>query len=298
MASAKRNLSMVKLSSFLAMPKRIDPPANVEADPAPAPLPSVERHPMVAIEGLRKSFGPLEVLRGIDLSVRRGEVVCLLGPSGSGKSTLLRCINLLEQPAGGRISIDGQPVPYEKDRTKGGGRSQRALCDLRAQIGMVFQHFNLWPHMTVLGNVIEGLIQVKRMPRDQAAAIGEELLAKVGLREKINDRPTRLSGGQKQRVAIARALAMKPKLILFDEPTSALDPELIGEVLEVMSVLAREGMTMTVVTHEVGFAREIADRIVFMDNGLVVEEGPPGSVLEAPRHERTKKFLTRILRFS
>jgi polar amino acid transport system ATP-binding protein len=281
---------MLKLDPSQVTQKRAE--LGDQARPAPT-----ERELMVRIEDLHKSFGPLEVLRGIDLSVRRGEVVCLLGPSGSGKSTLLRCINALEQPTRGRISIDGQPVAFEKSAA-GWGHGQRALCEMRAQIGMVFQHFNLWPHMTVLGNVIEGLIQVKKLPRAQAVAIGEELLAKVGLREKINERPTRLSGGQKQRVAIARALAMQPKLILFDEPTSALDPELIGEVLEVMSVLAKEGMTMIVVTHEVGFTREIADRIVFMDGGVVVEEGPPGAVLRAPRHERTKKFLTRILRYS
>jgi polar amino acid transport system ATP-binding protein len=279
---------------FMLSPSRL---TQNRADPQDQAASKIDHELMVCIEDLHKSFGPLEVLRGIDLSVRRGEVVCLLGPSGSGKSTLLRCINVLEQPTRGRISIDRQSVDYEQS-AGGWGHGQRALCEMRAQIGMVFQHFNLWPHMTVLGNVIEGLIQVKKLSRIQAVAIGEELLAKVGLREKINERPTRLSGGQKQRVAIARALAMQPKLILFDEPTSALDPELIGEVLEVMSVLAKEGMTMIVVTHEVGFAREIADRIVFMDAGVVVEEGLPGAVLEAPRHERTKKFLGRILRYS
>src|SRR5579883_429860 len=237
--------------------------------------------PVIRIEGLHKSFGPLQVLKGIDLSVARGEVVCILGPSGSGKSTLLRCVNYLERPTSGRIFLQGEPVG------DGAGRGSLTLPQLRARVGMVFQHFNLWAHMTALGNVVEGLIQVKRMPREEAERVGTALLAKVGLQDKVNERPGRLSGGQKQRVAIARALAMEPIAILFDEPTSALDPELIGEVLEVMGSLAREGMTMLVVTHEVGFAREIADRIVFMDHGVVVEEGPPGEVLDAPRHERT-----------
>jgi ABC-type polar amino acid transport system ATPase subunit len=244
---------------------------------------------MVLIENLHKSFGSIEVLRGVNLSIGRGEVVGLLGPSGSGKSTLLRCINALEQPTRGKILIDGEPIAH---------LNQRALCQMRAQIGMVFQHFNLWSHMTVLENVIEGLMQVKRLPRGEAVSIGTELLVKVGLAEKINEHPTRLSGGQKQRVAIARALAMQPKLILFDEPTSALDPELIGEVLDVMTTLAKEGMTMLIVTHEVGFTRDIANRILFMDAGAVLEDGTPAAVLGAPRHDRTRKFLTRILRYS
>lgn len=253
---------------------------------------------MVAIEALHKSFGGLQALRGIDLAVSRGEVVCVLGPSGSGKSTLLRCINFVERPTSGRVLIDGRPIGFERRGDRWTPQSQPELCDIRAEIGMVFQHFNLWSHMTVLGNVIEGLVQVKGIRRREAAELGTRLLTKVGLADKVNERPTRLSGGQKQRVAIARALAMQPKVILFDEPTSALDPELIGEVLNVMNDLAREGMTMIVVTHEVGFARAVADRAVFMDQGLIVEEGPPGEVLEHPRHERTQRFLNRILRYA
>src|SRR5579864_369203 len=228
---------------------------------------------MLVVEALHKSFGSIDALRGINLSVRRGEVLCVLGPSGSGKSTLLRCINFLSPPTSGRVFIDGRSIGQERIGEKWKGQKQAALCAIRSEIGMVFQHFNLWSHMTVLGNVIEGLIQVKGLPQEQAVAIGNKLLGKVGLADKVNERPTRLSGGQKQRVAIARALAMEPKLILFDEPTSALDPELIGEVLDVMNDLAREGMTMIIVTHEIGFARAAASRVVFMDKGVVVEEG-------------------------
>jgi polar amino acid transport system ATP-binding protein len=251
---------------------------------------------MVVIEDLHKSFGPIEVLRGINLQISRGEVLCILGPSGGGKSTLLRCMNLLEEPTAGHVYIDGEPIGYSRSEQGWVRQNQRSLCAMRAQIGMVFQHFNLWPHMSALGNVVEGLVQVKKMSPESATAIGTELLRKVGLEEKIHQRPTRLSGGQKQRVAIARALAMQPKLMLFDEPTSALDPELIGEVLDVMKLLASEGMTMAVVTHEVGFAREVGERVVFIDEGVIVEEGAPGIVLTAPRHERTQRFLRRILR--
>ncbi|HJU22971.1 MAG TPA: amino acid ABC transporter ATP-binding protein, partial [Casimicrobiaceae bacterium] len=198
---------------------------------------------MLVVRDLHKYFGQVHALRGVDLSVRKGEVVCVLGPSGSGKSTLLRCINFIETPTSGQIFIDGRPIG---ERPGNDSRKRKSLCAIRSEIGMVFQHFNLWSHMSVLGNVIEGPIQVRKLPRDQAVEMGTRLLAKVGLSDKVNERPTRLSGGQKQRVAIARALAMRPKLILFDEPTSALDPELIGEVLDVMNDLAHEGMTMII----------------------------------------------------
>jgi polar amino acid transport system ATP-binding protein len=268
---------------------------TADAERAPAPA---EARAMVSVEQLHKSFGALEVLRGIDLSVVRGEVVCVIGPSGSGKSTLLRCINFIERPTSGRVFIDGRPIGFEPKGEGWVAQSQARLCDIRAEIGMVFQHFNLWPHMSVIGNVVEGLRNVKKLPRRDAAEIGRGLLAKVGLADKADDRPTRLSGGQKQRVAIARALAMQPKVILFDEPTSALDPELIGEVLDVMNDLAREGMTMLVVTHEIGFARAVASRIVFMDGGVIVEEGAPEAVLDRPQHERTRRFLGGILRYA
>ncbi|MGH6797177.1 MAG: amino acid ABC transporter ATP-binding protein, partial [Roseiarcus sp.] len=215
---------------------------NAARDRTSTAAPSADRT-MVAVEELRKSFGPLEVLCGIDLNVRRGEVVCVLGPSGSGKSTLLRCLNFIERPTSGHICIDGRSIGFDRVGERWVPQSQKAICDIRAEIGMVFQHFNLWSHMSVLGNVIEGLLQVKRMARSEAVEMGTTLLAKVGLADKVHERPTRLSGGQKQRVAIARALAMQPKVILFDEPTSALDPELIVEVLDVMNDLAREGMT-------------------------------------------------------
>ena len=260
--------------------------------------PATHGRAMLSVEGLRKSFGALEVLRGIDLSVARGEVVCIIGPSGSGKSTLLRCINFIERPTAGRVFIDGRPIGFEPRGGRWVTQKQAALCDIRAEIGMVFQHFNLWPHMSVLGNVVEGLRNVRRQPRREAEEIGKGLLAKVGLADKVLEPPTRLSGGQKQRVAIARALAMQPKLILFDEPTSALDPELIGEVLDVMHDLAREGMTMLVVTHEIGFARAVASRVVFMDAGVVVEEGTPEAVLDRPQHERTRRFLGGMLRYA
>ncbi|MCG0238074.1 MAG: amino acid ABC transporter ATP-binding protein [Firmicutes bacterium] len=240
---------------------------------------------MIRIEGLHKRFGKLHVLKGIDLHVRPGEVVCVIGPSGSGKSTLLRCINRLEEPTEGRIYIDGRPLPP-------GGPE---LDQVRAKLGMVFQRFHLFPHMTALENVMSGPVIVKKMDRAAARRLALELLAKVGLAEKADAYPSQLSGGQQQRVAIARALAMEPKAMLFDEPTSALDPELVGEVLAVMKDLAREGMTMVVVTHEMGFAREVADRVIFMDGGVIVEEGPPEVIFTSPREERTRAFLSKVL---
>ena len=249
---------------------------------------------MVRAEGVHKRYGHDEVLKGIDLEVAPGEVLCLIGPSGSGKSTFLRCINHLEKIDAGRIEIDGELVGY---REKGGRlheMHEREVCRQRAAIGMVFQRFNLFPHMTVLENVIEAPIRVRREPRAAAAERAQALLARVGLAEKAAAYPSRLSGGQQQRVAIARALAMQPKLMLFDEPTSALDPELVDEVLGVMRGLADDGMTMIVVTHEMGFARDAGDRVVFMDGGVVVEAGPPQEVLVRPRHERTKAFLARV----
>lgn len=242
---------------------------------------------MIQIENLHKWFGELHVLRGIDLHVADSEVVVLIGASGSGKSTLLRCVNFLEIAEEGMISIDGTPVCPRKDI--------RGLHKIRQDVGMVFQHFNLFPHMTVMGNVIEGLTQVKKTPRNKAIQAGEELLEKVGLSDKADTYPAMLSGGQKQRVAIARALAMRPKIMLFDEPTSALDPELVGEVLAVMQELAAEGMTMIVVTHEMHFAREVADRVIYMDEGLIVEEGTPDGIFGNPQNERTQSFLSRIL---
>jgi len=251
----------------------------------------------VRIENLHKSFAGNEVLRGIDFEVGRGEVVCIIGPSGSGKSTLLRCITLLEAPDRGRIYVNGHLVGFRSNR-KGElvPVSQRELNRARAEIGMVFQHFNLWPHKTVLGNLIEAPVLVRRMPREHAVEMATDLLGKVGLTDKIDAYPATLSGGQQQRVAIARALAMQPKVMLFDEVTSALDPELVQEVLDVMKQLATEGMTMLVVTHEMGFAREVADRVVFMDDGVVVEVGSPERIFDAPANERTRRFLRAVLR--
>jgi len=250
---------------------------------------------MVSAEGVRKSFGRLEVLKGIDLQVRRGQVACLLGPSGSGKSTFLRCINHLEKVDGGRLSVDGDLVGYRQAGGKLHELKDKETARARAQIGMVFQRFNLFPHMTALGNVIEAPVRVKGESRSEALDRGRALLDRVGLADKRDAYPSQLSGGQQQRVAIARALAMQPKLMLFDEPTSALDPELVGEVLDVMRGLAQDGMTMIVVTHETGFAREVGDSVVFMDAGVVVEQGEPEQVLNRPREARTKEFLGKVL---
>jgi polar amino acid transport system ATP-binding protein len=250
---------------------------------------------MVKAEGVHKRFGRLEVLKGIDLEVRRGEVMCMLGPSGSGKSTLLRCINHLEKINAGRLSVDGELVGYREAGGKLYELREHEVAGKRAEIGIVFQHFNLFPHMTALENVTLAPIRVKGVPRSDARNRGQQVLQRVGLADKLNTYPVALSGGQQQRVAIARALAMEPKLMLFDEPTSALDPELVGDVLDAMRQLARDGMTMIVVTHEMGFAREVADEVVFMDDGVVVESGPPADVLSAPRHERTKAFLSKVL---
>jgi L-cystine transport system ATP-binding protein len=247
--------------------------------------------PIVNVQNLHKRFGNLEVLKGIDLQVAPREVVCLIGRSGSGKSTLLRCINFLEEPTAGVITVAGISVPAG-ERTSA---HRQQIIELRERTGMVFQSFNLFPHKTVLENLIEAPIVVKRMAREQVIPIAEQLLDKVGLSEKRDVYPSRLSGGQQQRVAIARALTMQPQVMLFDEPTSALDPELIGEVLEVMRDLARDGMTMLVVTHEMSFAREVADRVIFVDGGVLVEEGPPDQCLTNPRDERTRRFLERIL---
>ncbi|WP_433354725.1 amino acid ABC transporter ATP-binding protein [Microtetraspora malaysiensis] len=239
----------------------------------------------VEIRNLRKSFGKLEVLKGIDFTVEAGQVVCVIGPSGSGKSTLLRCVNMLERPTSGRVVVDGTEIT-DPDVD---------IDAVRRRLGMVFQQFNLFPHLTVLRNVTIAQERVLRRGRAEAGRIARENLERVGLGEKADAFPAQLSGGQQQRVAIARALAMNPSLMLFDEPTSALDPELVGDVLGVMRELAGDGMTMMVVTHEMGFAREVADRVVFMDQGVIVEEGPPEQVIAAPRHARTREFLSRVL---
>jgi len=250
---------------------------------------------MVKAEGVHKRFGRVEVLNGITLEVQPREVMCLVGPSGSGKSTFLRCINHLERINAGRLYVDGELVGYRQVGDKLHELRESEVVRKRQEIGMVFQRFNLFPHKTALGNVIEAPTQVKGQSRKQAVARAEELLARVGLKDKMHSYPVALSGGQQQRVAIARALAMDPKLMLFDEPTSALDPELVGEVLDVMRGLAADGMTMIVVTHEMGFAREVGDTLVFMDGGVIVESGRPRDVLANPRHERTKLFLSKVL---
>jgi len=247
---------------------------------------------VIQVTDLHKWFGMLHVLRGISFSVQPKEVLVLIGRSGSGKSTLLRCLNFMEEPSSGAISVGGVSV----ESAPGVHVESQKVLALRLQMGMVFQEFNLFPHMTVLGNVIEGLVTVKKMPKDQAVAIGEKYLDKVGLSDKRDIHPIRLSGGQKQRVAIARALAMEPKVMLFDEPTSALDPELIGEVLDVMKQLALEGTTMMVVTHEMGFAEEAADRVIYIDQGKIVEEGEPHAIFSDPKDERTKTFLKPLLK--
>ncbi|WP_052357781.1 amino acid ABC transporter ATP-binding protein [Leifsonia aquatica] len=251
--------------------------------------------PMVLAEGVSKSFGSNEVLKSISLSVKPGEVLCIIGPSGSGKSTFLRCINHLERVDAGRLSVDGQVVGYRQHGDKLYELKPKEASKQRREIGMVFQRFNLFPHMTALENIIEAPIRVKGLPKARAVERARELLARVGLSDKGDHYPSQLSGGQQQRVAIARALAMDPKLMLFDEPTSALDPELVGEVLDVMKGLAQSGMTMVVVTHEMGFAREVADELVFMDGGVVVESGDPREVLANPQHQRTQAFLSKVL---
>jgi len=244
---------------------------------------------------VRKRFGRLEVLKGVSLKVKRGEVVCVIGPSGSGKTTFIRCIHHLEKIDGGRIEVNGHLIGYREQNGKLIEDSERSIARQRAEIGMVFQRFNLFPHKTALENVIEAPVQVRGVPKRQAIQQAEELLRRVGLADKRDVYPGKLSGGQQQRVAIARALAMRPALMLFDEPTSALDPEVIGEVLDVMKELALEGMTMIVVTHEMGFAREAADRVVMMDDGRIIEEGTPEHFFREPREERTKQFLSKIL---
>lgn len=238
---------------------------------------------MIEIKGLKKSFDELEVLKGIDQSVDEGEVLCIVGPSGSGKSTMLRCINHLEEPTGGEIYIDGELI------------TDKNLDSMRTKMGMVFQSFNLFPHKSVIENLTIGPVNVKGVDLKEANETAMKLLERVGLAEKADEYPRNLSGGQQQRVAIARALAMNPEVMLFDEPTSALDPEMVGEVLDVMKDLAHEGMTMVVVTHEMGFAKEVADKVIFMDEGIIVEEGTPKEVLENPKMERTKDFLSKVL---
>ncbi len=251
--------------------------------------------PMVKAEAVHKSFGRLEVLRGIDLEVSPGEVMCMIGPSGSGKSTFLRCINHLEKIDCGRLSVDGELVGYRERGDKLYELPDPEVCKKRSEIGMVFQRFNLFPHMTALENVIEAPMRVKKENRAVAVQRARKLLERVGLADKVNVYPNQLSGGQQQRVAIARALAMEPKLMLFDEPTSALDPELVGDVLDVMRGLAEDGMTMVVVTHEMGFAREAGDSLVFIDGGVIVESGKPRDVLANPQQERTRSFLSKVL---
>ena len=239
---------------------------------------------MIEIKGLRKAFGADEVLKGIDLSIAEKEVVVIIGPSGSGKSTLLRCMNHLEAPTAGEVVVDGITLSSEANINK-----------VREEVGMVFQRFNLFPHMTVLENIMLAPMKVKHIAKDEAEKTARELLARVGLAEKADAYPDNLSGGQQQRVAIARALAMHPKVMLFDEPTSALDPEMVGEVLDVMRALAREGMTMVIVTHEMGFAREVGDRLLFVDEGRIIESGAPREVFEHPQEERTRSFLSKVL---
>ena len=251
--------------------------------------------PMVEARGVRKHFGSNQILKGIDLRVESGSVTSLIGPSGSGKTTFLRCINHLEKVDAGRLYVDNQLIGYEERNNRLHELKPRQIAQARLKTGMVFQRFNLFPHMTVLENIIEAPLTVLNRPRDEVTEEAHTLMAQVGLADRGASYPRELSGGQQQRIAIARALAMKPKLMLFDEPTSALDPELVGEVLEVMKSLADAGMTMVVVTHELGFAREVGDQIVFMDGGVVVEAGSPSTVLGNPKHERTRAFLSKVL---
>nr|WP_279387549.1 amino acid ABC transporter ATP-binding protein [Nocardioides jejuensis] len=250
---------------------------------------------MVKAANVHKSFGHVEVLKGIDLEVKNGEVFCLLGPSGSGKSTFLRCINHLERVTAGRLSVEGELIGYREVGDKLHEMKPKEIAAQRRDIGMVFQRFNLFPHLTALENVMQAPMKIRGVSKAEARTQALALLDRVGLSSRVDNYPGQLSGGQQQRVAIARALAMKPKLMLFDEPTSALDPELVGEVLDVMKDLAREGMTMIVVTHEIGFAREVADTVVFMDGGVVVEAGSPSQVIDNPQHDRTKSFLSKVL---
>ena len=250
---------------------------------------------MVRVRGVHKSFGALEVLRGVDLVVPAGSVTVVLGPSGSGKSTLLRAINHLEKLDRGFVSIDGELIGYRRAGGKLHELKEREVLRQRTGIGFVFQNFNLFPHLTVLENIVEAPISALKQPKAEARTAALALLARVGLSDKADAYPRQLSGGQQQRVAIARALALQPKVLLFDEPTSALDPELVGEVLDVIKDLAHTGTTMIVVTHEIGFAREVADTVVFMDGGVVVEQGPPAAVLDDPQHERTRSFLSKVL---
>jgi len=251
--------------------------------------------PLVKVEGLRKSFGDQQILNGVDLEVRRGEVVSIIGPSGSGKTTILRCLNLLERPSGGRIEVDGQMLCEEDAQGRMRFASKNQIRHIREEVGMVFQRFNLFPHMTALENIVEAPVSVKDVDKDEAEKTAERLLDSVGLSHRANHYPMQMSGGQQQRVAIARALAMDPAVMLFDEVTSAVDPELAGEILLVMKHLAEQGMTMIVVTHEMGFAAEVSDRVLFIDHGVVVEEGPATQVLEHPKSERTRAFLRAVL---
>jgi polar amino acid transport system ATP-binding protein len=251
--------------------------------------------PALRVEGVRKSYGHIEVLKGIDMQVKPGEVACLVGPSGSGKSTFLRCINHLEKINSGRLYVHGELVGYQEKKGRLYELTDREVCRKRSEIGMVFQSFNLFQHMTVLENIIEAPTRVLKISKDEAVIHARELLELVGLSGREDSLPKQLSGGQQQRVAITRALAMRPKLMLFDEPTSALDPELVGEVLAAMQDLANSGMTMIVVTHEMGFARKVADTVAFMDAGLIVESGPPDQLLDSPQHERTTSFFSKVL---
>jgi octopine/nopaline transport system ATP-binding protein len=253
---------------------------------------SSQTAPAVSIAGLRKSFGSLEVLKGVSLKANEGDVISILGASGSGKSTMLRCINMLEVPDGGDITIGGETIKLKQSRKGMQPADQRQVDRIRSRVAMVFQSFNLWSHMTILENVIEAPVHVQKRPKAECIAEAEELLAKVGIVDKRNQYPSHLSGGQQQRAAIARALAMRPDVMLFDEPTSALDPELVGEVLRVMRSLAEEGRTMLVVTHEMGFARDVSNRVVFLHKGVVEEEGPPAEVFGAPKSERFKQFIS------
>ena len=269
---------------------------NTSAEMTRPQVPVVdESEPLVKIVNLHKRFALLRVLKGVDLEVREGEVLCVLGPSGSGKSTMLRCINHLERPDEGYIAVRDQIIGYRHKSGKLHELRKREIAEQRTRIGMVFQQFNLFPHMTVMGNVMEAPVRVLRQRRDEVERRARDALEEVGLLDKVDVYPRQLSGGQQQRVAIARALAMQPELMLFDEATSALDPELVGEVLDVMRRLASEGMTMVVVTHEIGFARGVADKVAFMDGGVVVEYGPPSEVLVKPKEERTRAFLRNIV---